>query len=236
MFNTLAEFYNSTEWRKFRQLLIAERTNKEDGILYDEHNGQPLINSYDIVLHHIKPLTLQNVNDFSISLNPANIQIVSHRSHNEIHKRFGFCTERKVYYVYGAPCSGKTTFVNNIKGNSDIVVDMDNIWQCITGGNRYEKPNALKTNAFMLRDCLLDMVKTRAGKWERAFVIEGGARIADRERRASILGAEMIFIDEDIKTCLKRLANDENRTEAQKQEWKKYIEQWFFDYQPSQAV
>ncbi len=236
MFNTLAEFYNSTEWRKFRQLLIAERTNKEDGILYDEYNGQPLINAYDIVLHHIKPLTLQNVNDYSISLNPANIQIVSHRSHNEIHKRFGFCTERKVYYVYGAPCSGKTTFVNKIKGNSDIVVDMDNIWQCITGGERYEKPNALKTNAFMLRDCLLDMVKTRAGKWERAFVIEGGARIADRERRAQALGAEMIFIDEDIKTCLKRLANDEKRTQAQKQEWQKYIEQWFNDYQPPQAV
>lgn len=236
MFNTLAEFYNSTEWRKFRLWLIAERTNKEDGILYDEYNGQPLVNSYDIVLHHIKPLTLQNVNDYSISLNPANIQIVSHRSHNEIHKRFGFCTERKVYYVYGAPCSGKTTFVNNIKGNSDIVVDMDNIWQCITGGERYEKPNALKTNAFMLRDCLLDMVKTRAGKWERAFVIEGGARIADRERRAAALGAEMIFIDEDMKTCLKRLANDEKRTEAQKQEWQKYIEQWFNDYQPSQAV
>ena len=236
MFNTLAEFYNSTEWRKFRLWLIAERTNKEDGMLYDEYNGQPLVNSYDIVLHHIKPLTLQNVNDYSISLNPANIQIVSHRSHNEIHKRFGFCTERKVYYVYGAPCSGKTTFVNNIKGNSDIVVDMDNIWQCITGGERYEKPNALKTNAFMLRDCLLDMVKTRAGKWERAFVIEGGARIADRERRAAALGAEMIFIDEDINTCLKRLANDEKRTEAQKQEWQKYIEQYFNDYQPSQAV
>lgn len=233
MFNTLAEFYNSTEWRKFRQLLIAERTNKEDGILYDEYSGQPLINSYDIVLHHIKPLTLQNVNDFSISLNPANIQIVSHRSHNEIHKRFGFCTERKVYYIYGAPCSGKTTFVNNIKGNSDLVVDMDNIWQCITGGERYEKPNALKTNAFMLRDCLLDMVKTRAGKWERAFVIEGGARIADRERRAAALGAEMIFIDEDINTCLKRLANDEKRTQAQKQEWQKYIEQWFADFQPA---
>lgn len=233
MFNTLAEFYNSTEWRKFRLWLIAERTNKEDGNLYDEYSGQPLINSYDIVLHHIKPLTLQNVNDFSISLNPANIQIVSHRSHNEIHKRFGFCTERKVYYVYGAPCSGKTTFVNNIKGNSDLVVDMDNIWQCITGGERYEKPNALKTNAFMLRDCLLDMVKTRAGKWERAFVIEGGARIADRERRAAALGAEMIFIDEDINTCLKRLANDEKRTQAQKQEWQKYIEQWFADFQPA---
>ena len=230
MFKSLAAFYNSAEWRAFRQMLISERINKDDGILYDEHSGKPLVNAYDIVLHHIQPLTLQNVNDYSISLNPANIMIVSHRSHNEIHKRFGYCTERKVYYVYGAPCSGKTTFVNEIKGNSDIVVDMDNIWQCLTGGARYEKPQALKTNAFMLRDCLLDMVKTRAGKWERAFIIEGGAIKAERERRIATIGAEPIYIDTSKEMCLQRLANDSSRTEQQKQEWQKYIEQWFNDF------
>lgn len=230
MFNSLSQFYNSTEWRKFRDMLIDERTNKEDGILYDEVTGQPLLKSYDIVLHHVIPLTMQNVNDFSISLNPENIQIVSQRTHNEIHARFGYCTERKVYYVYGSPCSGKTTFVNSIKGNSDLVVDMDNIWQCITGGNRYEKPNALKTVAFATRDCLTDMVKTRAGKWEKAFIVEGGAVNGERTRKIELLGAEPIFIDTDKETCLKRLASDKNRTPQQKVEWQKYIEQWFRDY------
>ena len=129
LFQNLPQFYNSDEWRKFRKQLIHERTNKADGILYDEFDGKPLLQSYDIVLHHKKPLTMQNVNDYSVSLNPENIMIVSQRSHNEIHGRFGYTTQRKVYFVYGAPCSGKTTFVNNIKGNSDLVVDMDNIWQ-----------------------------------------------------------------------------------------------------------
>lgn len=229
-FTTLAQFYNSSEWRKFRQLLIAERTNKEDGILYDEYSGKPLLKSYDIVLHHIKPLTMQNVNDFSISLNPENIMIVSQKSHNEIHARFGYCTERKVYYVYGAPCSGKTTFVNNIKGNSDIVIDIDNIWQCVTGGARYNKPNALKTNVFAIRDLMLDMVKTRAGKWERAFIIEGGAFKGERERKIELLGAEPIFIDTNKQTCLKRLASDKERTQEQKKEWQTFIERWFNDY------
>ena len=229
-FTTLSAFYNSTEWRKFRQLLIEERTNKDDGILYDQHNGKPLLKSYDIVLHHIKPLTMQNVNDYNVSLNPDNILIVSQKSHNEIHARFGYCAERKVYYVYGSPCSGKTTFVNGIKGNSDIVVDMDNIWQCITGGERYNKPNALKTNAFIVRDCMFDMIKTRAGKWERAFVIEGGAVKADRTRKIEILGAEPIFIDTDKQTCLNRLASDTERTQEQKKQWATYIEQWFSDY------
>lgn len=230
MFTTLSEFYTSDLWRKFRKNLILERINKSDGLIYDEFSGKPILNTYDIVLHHIQPLTMQNVNDFTISLNPDNIMIVTHKSHNEIHKRFGYCTQRKVYYVYGAPCSGKNTFVNESKGNSDIIVDIDNVWECITGGERYYKPQALKTNAFIMRDCMLDMVKTRAGKWERAWIIEGGARKAERERRIKSLGAEPIFIDTDKETCLNRLANDEKRIKYV-DEWATYIEQYFNEYQ-----
>ena len=230
MFTTLSEFYTSDLWRKFRKNLILERINKSDGLIYDEFSGKPILNTYDIVLHHIQPLTMQNVNDFTISLNPDNIMIVTHKSHNEIHKRFGYCTQRKVYYVYGAPCSGKNTFVNESKGNSDIIVDIDNVWECITGGERYYKPQALKTNAFIMRDCMLDMVKTRAGKWERAWIIEGGARKAERERRIKSLGAEPIFIDTDKETCLNRLANDEKRIKYV-DEWTTYIEQYFNEYQ-----
>lgn len=229
MFSSLSEFYNSKEWRSLRRAIIAERTNKKDGVLYCEFSGAPLLKSFDIVAHHKTPLTMANVNDYSVSLNPENILIVSQRSHNEIHSRFGYSAERKVYFVYGAPCSGKTTFVNSIKGNSDIVVDMDNIWECITG-KRYEKPNALKTNAFILRDCLLDMIKTRAGKWERAFIIDGGAVGSDRARKIALYGAEAIYIDTDIDTCLKRLYGDCNRSETQQKEWEQYIRRWFDDY------
>lgn len=230
MFNSLSQFYNSKEWRSFRQGLIAERTNKADGVLYCQHSGKPLIQSYDIVLHHIKPLTMANVNDYSISLNPDNIMIVSQQAHNEIHARFGYCTQRKVYYVYGAPCSGKTTFVKNIKGNSDIVLDMDNIWECITSGDRYFKPDALKQNAFMIRDCMMDMIRTRSGKWERAFVIDGGAVKYERERKIAILGAEPIFIDNDKETCLKRLYGSCNSLKRDVKQWSTYIDRWFEDY------
>ena len=229
MFESLTQFYNSEEWKTFRINLINERT-KEDGNLYDEHSGKALMNSYDIVLHHKTPLTSENVNDFNISLNPENIMILSHRSHNEIHARFGFCTQRKVYYVYGAPCAGKTTFVNSIKGNSDIILDIDNVWECLSGGSRYEKPNAIKSNVFAVRDFIKDMIKTRAGKWERAFVIEGGALKSERERQIMILGAEPIYIDTDRQTCQTRLASDLNRSKEQKEAWSRYIDEWFDNY------
>lgn len=230
MYTSLAQFYNSDEWRNFRAAIIEQRTNKEDGILYDELHGQPLINAYDIVLHHKKPLTMQNVNDFAVSLNPENIMILSQKSHNEIHARFGYTAQRKVYYVYGAPCSGKTTFVNNVKGNSDLIVDMDNIWQAITGGARYEKPNALKQVAFAVRDTMLDAVKRRVGNWERAYIIESNASQSRRRDVVAFYGAEVIHIDTDKQTCLKRLANDKNRTAEQKKQWTEYITRYFDDY------
>jgi shikimate kinase len=210
-------------------MLIVERTNKDDGILYCQHSGKPLLNSFDIVAHHIKPLTLQNVNDYAISLNPANILLVSQQAHNEIHARFGYCTQRKVYIVHGAPCSGKTSFVNSIKGNSDLIVDIDNLWEAVTG-KRYYKPAALKAQVFAMRDALLETVKTRAGKWERCFIIEGLPYKAERERRRDVYGAELIHIDTDQETCLRRLQADESRREYA-DEWRKYIDEYFTRYQ-----
>lgn len=225
MWQTLSQFYCSSQWRDFRRLLIAERL-KDDGILYCEFSGKPLLNAYDIVLHHKQQLTPQNVNDYSVSLNPDNIMIVSQAAHNEIHSRFGY-VNKKVYYVYGSPCSGKSTFVNNIKGNSDLIVDMGLIWQCITG-EKYKKPNALKQNAFALRDCLMDQVKTRAGRWERAFIVTGGALKGERIRQIETLGAEPIFIDTPKDECLKRLTNSR---EKDVKLWTDYINQWWDTYQ-----
>lgn len=232
-FTSLAQFYMSEEWRGVRAALISERVNPRDGILYDEHSGEPLINGYDIVAHHKKPLTMQNVNDYSISLNPENIMLVSHRSHNEIHARYGFMVQKKVYYVWGAPCSGKSTFVRNSKGNSDFVVDVDLIWQAVTGGALYEKPDALKSNVFAIRDAMLDQVKTRAGKWERAWIIEGGALRRDRSRRISVLGAEGIFIECDKETCLQRLASDDKR-DGVRDAWRGFIDDWFEKFEPEE--
>lgn len=229
MFTSLQQFYNSQEWRQLRQMLIAERVNPDDGILYCQHSGKPLLNSFDIVAHHIQPLTMQNVNDYSISLNPDNILLVSQQAHNEIHARFGYCAQRKVYIVHGAPCSGKTSFVDSIKGNSDLIVDIDNLWEAVTG-RRYYKPAALKAAVFAMRDALLETVKTRAGKWERCFIIEGLPYKAERERRSVVYGAELIHIDTDEQTCLQRLQADDSRREYAA-EWRQYIADYFNRYQ-----
>ena len=235
LFQTLAQFYTSNEWRKFRQVVIAERINPKDGVLYDEYSGKPILKSYEIILHHKIELTLQNVNDRSISLNPENIMIVSPKSHNEIHNRFGGrikAYQRKVYYVYGAPCSGKSTFVRENMQAGDLVLDIDRLWSALSGQPEYVKPNAIKPIVFNARNAIFESIKTRAGNWQQAFVIEGGALLGDRMRRIDALGAEDIFIDTPKDECLWRLANDEKRACVAVQ-WAEYIEQWFKEYQPS---
>lgn len=234
-FKSLSQFYTSSEWRKFRQVVIAERINPKDGVLYDEYSGKPILKSYDIILHHKIELTMQNVNDRSISLNPENIMIVSMKSHNEIHNRWGGrikAYQRKVYYVYGAPCSGKSTFVRENMQRGDLICDIDRLWQAISGQPAYIKPNELKLIVFNVRNTILDGIKTRAGNWQNAWVIEGGALIGDRMRRIEALGAEDIFIDTPKETCLQRLASDDNRQHVQAQ-WVEYIERWFEEYQPN---
>ena len=228
MFKSLFDFYNSQLWRDFRRQLIADRTDPADGFVRDELTGQPILKEWDIIAHHKQELTIQNVNDFSISLNPENIMLVSMQSHNEIHKRFGYAQGRKVYYVYGAPCSGKSSWVNANKGNSDLIIDIDLIWQAVTGGRKYFKPDALKLCVFQIHKDMLDMAKTRLGRWERAFIVTGGAHKGQRERQLAELGAEAIFIDTDKETCKQNLFYD---TERDQKLWSKYIDDWFAIYQ-----
>lgn len=224
-FDTLSQFYTSQEWRSFRDLIIDERTNKADGILYDEYNGKPILKKYDIIVHHKIPLTMQNVNDVAIALNPENVMCVSMHSHNEIHARFGYNNQKKVYIVVGSPCSGKSTFVKESKGNSDLVIDTDLIWNCLTMGDKYEKPDSLKTNVFGVRDLLLDMVKTRTGRWERAWVISAEPLKSARDKMCERLGAELIEIDTNKETCLKRLHNNPNGRNIKL--WEQLIERYF---------
>ena len=81
---TLSNFYRSDAWRKFREVIINERT-RPDGFIYDEETGKPIVHPYDIILHHKEFLTDENVNDAAVTLNPDLIEVVSHRTHNRIH-------------------------------------------------------------------------------------------------------------------------------------------------------
>ena len=223
----LSEFYRSPEWRKLLTVLKMERVG-EDGQVVCEYCGKPITKAYDIIGHHKVELTEENVNDANVALNPENIAFVHHRCHNYIHDKLGY-SQREVFVVYGPPLAGKTTWVRENMEEGDLVVDLDSIWQSVSGLPRYKKPNRLKSVVFRVRDSLLDAVKYRYGKWNNAYVIGGYPLQSERERLVRDLNAREVFLDVPKDECVARLLADGTRDVD---EWMKYIDEWFGRYTP----
>ena len=224
----LNTFYRCKEWRRLLEGLKLERVNDEGQVIC-AYCGKPIVRAYDIIGHHKVELTEENVNDVSISLNPDNVEFVHHRCHNYIHNKLGYSV-REIFLVYGPPLAGKTTWVKDIMSEGDLIIDMDNIWQCVSGCDRYIKPNRLKSIVFRIRDSLLDSVRYRFGKWNNAYIIGGYPLSSERERLCNELGAREVFIDISKEECLQRLETCEDG--RNKAEWKGYIEEWFERYTP----
>lgn len=222
---SLDNFYQGNDWRTLLKQLKQERTDAHGNIIC-AYCGKPILKAYDIIGHHKIELTEENVNDFTISLNPELIDLVHGRCHNYIHNKLGYA-HRQVYLVYGPPCAGKSTYVKDVAQEGDLIIDMDNIWQAVSGCSRYVKPGRLKAVVFSVRDNLLDSVKYRRGKWNNAYVIGGYPLSSERERLVNELGAREVFIDTSKEDCISRLKADDARDFK---EWLQYIEDWYRRY------
>jgi hypothetical protein len=231
MYDSRFSFYRGKEWRDLLQQLKQERVNA-DGQIICEYCGKPIIKAYDMIGHHNIELDEENVNNYDISLNPNNISLVHHRCHNYIHNKLGYSI-RQVFIVYGAPLSGKTTFVKDNANEGDLIIDIDSIWQCVSGLPRYNKPNRLKAIVFKVRDSLIECVKYRYGKWDNCYIIGGYPLQSERERLIKELGAREVFINASQSECMARLESiDDGRDHD---EWARYIADWFARYTPPEA-
>lgn len=217
---TLDNFYKSDEWVDLVSNLKHTRLN-ENGDIICEHCGSPIVKAYDCIGHHKIELTDANVNDYNISLNEDNIMLVHHKCHNQLHARFGYEGPQKIYIVYGSPCAGKSTWVKESAGKDDLIVDVDKIWEAITINDKFNKSKRLLRNVLGVRDCIIDQILIREGKWKNAYIIGGYPLSMERKRLADKLNAELVFIDESKETCKSRALNSE---------WEKLIDDWFDMY------
>lgn len=225
---SLSFFYTGRAWADLLQLLKMQRVN-ERGEIICEHCGKPITKKYDCIGHHKIELNDQNVHDARIALNPDNIALVHHVCHNRIHNKLGY-KPRCVYLVYGAPLSGKSTYVAEIAQQGDLIIDIDNIWQCVSGQPRYTKPPCLNDIVFSVRDTLLEGVKYRRGRWLNCYIIGGYPLVSERERLCRELGAKPIYVEASQAECLARLeACSDGRNQT---EWTRFISAWFENYSP----
>ena len=226
MWYDLPSFYKSKEWQGLIEVIKLQRVNGNGDVIC-EACGHPIVKAYDCIAHHKEHLTLDNVNDASISLNQDNIALLHFKCHNIEHNRFGRWT-RHIYLVYGCPLSGKSSWVKEHSGEHDIICDIDKIYECISNNPSYVKSGRLTDNVFAIRDLMLDMIKARRGKWVNAFVVGGFPYSGERERLCEELGAEPIFIECDEQTALYRLESAADGRNIK--EWTSYIHKWFSAY------
>lgn len=217
-FNSLHSFYRSKEWEDFRKIFLAERLAR-DGEIIDEVTKRPIVNKYDVILHHKIHLNETNVFDYNISLNPDNIMVVSHKTHNDIHNRFGSYT-RHIYIVYGSPCAGKSTYVNSVALKDDLIIDIDRIYNAINN----DRSNRLYSNVMSVYRSLIDMVKTRNGQWINAYIVMANCNSVERTQK--MLGAELIHIDTNKETCYKR-AKEKNSDKG----YLDYLDKYWREYE-----
>ncbi len=197
----LHKFYTSKKWRDLAHMLKI----KSGGIC--ARCGDVFDTSH-LRAHHKEELTLNNLDDLTISLNQNNIEILCHDCHNREHKRFGFSGKREVYLVWGAPCSGKSAYVRDEATRHDLIVDLDRIHTAIADYDFYDRPNSTKAEVFAIRDLLLNRIRYRAGHWERAFIVGG---YPDRTKREQIIRdyqAIDIYITATKEECISRIDKD----------------------------
>lgn len=195
-FSSLSNFYTSPEWRSLRKKIISERLLR-DGDIFCEYCNKPILNSYDIIGHHKEHLTEQNVHNYDISLNANNIMLLHHKCHNLIHQKFS-CPVKRIYLVFGAPCSGKLNYIETISEPDDLIIDIDRIYKAINN-TRSNKVFDIVMNIY---NNLLDVAAANKGRWKNCYITSSTLPNVERIRRMT--GAELIFIDTPLEKCLKR--------------------------------
>lgn len=221
----LHSFYCSSAWQRFRRNIISER-----GPVCECGCKKVIPVPHDVILHHTPiELTVDNVSNPEISLNPDNVKIYARECHDKSHKRFSKYEGKRVYIVYGMPCSGKATYVMYNKSRNDIVIDMDRLYEAITLLPSYDKPDQLLSTIRAVYNNLLDQVKTRYGKWDTAWVIGGFPERYTRERTADELGAELIYCESSREEAIDRLMTDPARSRIANV-YIGYINKWLEKY------
>lgn len=212
-------FYNGTKWKQLREFILS----RDNYLCQDCYKNKVITGAEEV--HHILEISI----DWDRRYDEDNLISLCKKCHSRRHGRFqgGSKKEKKVYIVYGAPLSGKTTYVINNKEDGDLVIDMDKLYQAITLLPLYNKPETVKANVFAIIDTLIDTIRRNIGDYNSAWIIGGYPIKRDREELAKGLKAELIYIDSNKEESLKRLKECKDYRKIMNFKWEQYIEEWF---------
>lgn len=125
-----------------------------------------------------------------------------------------------VYLIYGAPCSGKTTYISEHSKRGDLICDVDFIYEAISGENPHDADLYIHEIALMLQKELVNIIRERKGNWNNAFVVSI-ANTPEKvdEMKKCINADECIFVDTPYEICIERAKSRPPYFQLLIQEW-----------------
>jgi predicted kinase len=140
-------------------------------------------------------------------------------------------TKVKAVLLCGPPGSGKREYIQRMRKSGDLVVDMDALFQALSGEPLYSQPAELLPYVAEARDAVV-MRLARATAPVTAWLIGAGATRDARERIARPLAARVLVLATPPQACARRIMRDRDRSHliAKVQP---LIDRWWQDYEPS---
>jgi hypothetical protein len=182
------------------------------------------------VVDHIIPVRVDDSINFFDSDNHQSLCESCHNRKSQT-ERFGKWYERRekgthteVLIVNGPPASGKTTWVTKHKQEGDLILDLDTIWQALTGLPLYEKPVQLNPVVFAVRDTILDSIGQMPGL-KRAIILTTNTRTPAMIAFMNRHRCQVVDMDADEQTCIDRILNDRKR--KNKGQHVQLVRDWF---------
>lgn len=127
-------------------------------------------------------------------------------------------TER--FVVAGAPCSGKSTYVQEHARVGDLIYDYDTLHQALSGQASHQHLDTIRPYVLAARDAIL--ADLEAHKEQSAWVITSTPRARDLRALSDRLGADVVLIEVDRDEAHRRCDAAGRPTQ-----WHGYIDHWF---------
>lgn len=128
--------------------------------------------------------------------------------------------------IFGAPLSGKTTYVLKRKRKDEVMVDMDYLFQAITGNDMYNKPEPLVKLVLSVRDHIYGFIKKNP-MVNKYWIITTESDTQKRRQLIRKFDADSIVIKPDKEICVQRV-KESDRVE---QNWKELINKWYENFE-----
>ena len=138
---------------------------------------------------------------------------------------------KRIVMVCGPPGAGKNSYVQQRAKWGDLILDMDALYQALSGLPMYTKPEGLLPYVLAAEEGVVVALEGYEGDGNvRAWVITGGADRRKRQALVDRLGATLVMLDTSPGECIRRIQNDERRKDKAHL-WEPIVAAWWNAYQ-----